>query len=217
MPQVLTQAAVKRRQLHQGDALGERPISSRLRSVASVKPAALATPPLARRKHTSVHSTTSDAIAVGNASGQGVQPAALSGAAKPVRGNIDMGEGVRVIVAPPRKANVKTIHALWVFCYDAPLEGMNACRSRHKFVLCDDASFQPRQPREVIGCKKLCMAAGLLHSQISSVRLAQAWTSAPGGPTHAVGTKVFNVSVSASTVFLMPSRTRLMWLGTVIT
>jgi hypothetical protein len=47
----------------------------------------------------------------------------------------------------------------------------------------------------MIGSKKLCEEAGYCKSKSDCIHLAQAWTSAPGGPTHAEGTSLCDVSV----------------------
>jgi hypothetical protein len=114
------------------------------------------------------------------------------------RGSFSLGAGVRVTAAGPRQGAAvksKTIHALWVHGYDAGLDGFHPSQSRHGFLLCDGDSFQPRQPRQMIGSKKLCQEAGFTKNVTGCVRLAQAWTSAPGGPTHAEGTTLCDVSV----------------------
>jgi hypothetical protein len=116
------------------------------------------------------------------------------------RGSFSLGAGVRVTVAGPRQGAAvksKTIHALWVHGYDAGLDGFHPCQSRHSFLLCDGDSFQPRQPRQMIGSKTLCQEAGFTKSVTGCIRLAQAWTSAPEGPTHAEGTTLCDVSATA--------------------
>jgi hypothetical protein len=118
----------------------------------------------------------------------------------PLHGNIDLGAGVRVVVEARQQAtkpNGNTLHALWVYCYDAHLERSRSFYVRHRFLLCDDGSFQPRQPRRMIGSKMLCETAGYTRSHTDIIKLAQTWTSAPGGPTLAEGATLDDVRVFA--------------------
>jgi hypothetical protein len=117
----------------------------------------------------------------------------------PTRGSVDLSTGVRVIVpccnqGLPAAQHGNAIRALWVCCYDAHQDKSQLAQFCHGFLLCDNDSFQLRQPLEVIGTTKLFEDTGYSKPNIACIRLAQAWTSAPGGPTHAEGTSLRDVS-----------------------
>ncbi len=113
--------------------------------------------------------------------------------------NIDLGEGVRVIATGPKLyGKPQVAHVLWVVCYDATLEGEKPIKSRHAFLLCEDERFQPRQPRQELSITRLGELVGYTsRPNFASIdlRLAQDWQSAPGGPVHAQGTRLGEVSV----------------------
>ncbi len=126
----------------------------------------------------------------------GGQIFALRGA--PAGGNLDLGQGVRVIATGPKQqaAAPQVAHTLWLKGYDAALEGASSSLSCHLFLLCDHERFQPCQPRYEVGLKQLTRLVGYknAHSMVKTdLRLAQDWQSAPGGPVHAQGMRLHKV------------------------